>query len=179
MGKRPTPAPGPTALQRVSVLFALVSGTILVGVGMSTGWVWPYFAALPSLFIFCRLAYGKLLILHFLLRYGRSGIHGVLVTSDSPVWKDYIQENWLDRFGSRFIVLNASRCSQWHNCPATRLYFFFCPQVENYCPAVLLLRGILRPHVYRFFYAFRDHKHGNDTALLKLEEDLARELSRQ
>lgn len=146
---------------------------------MSTGWVWPYLAALPSLLMFCWQAYGKLLILLFLLQQGKHEIHGVLVTSDSPVWKDYIQENWLDRFGSHFIVLNASRRSQWRNSPATRLYFFFCPQQENYCPVVILLQGFHHPRVYRFFYAFRDHKHGNDTALLKLEEDLARELNRR
>lgn len=178
MGRSPTPAPGPTALQRGCFPIATLFGFILAGIGISTGWVWPYVATLPSVLIISWLGYGKLLILHFHLRHRGHAISGVLITSDSPVWKDYIQANWIDRFGNRFIILNGSQRSLWSASPATRLYYFFCPQDENYCPAVILLRGFRHPQVYRFFYAFRDYKHGDGTALLKLEEDLAQELNR-
>ena len=39
----------------------------------------------------------------------------------------------------------------------------------NFNPALILLRGLRHPYVYRYYYAFRDAKHGNMEALRRLE----------
>ena len=42
----------------------------------------------------------------------------------------------------------------------------------NFNPAVLVLRGLKRPLVYRFYYAFQHAKHGRTDYLERLERDL-------
>ena len=47
---------------------------------------------------------------------------------------------------------------------------------RNYNPAVLVFRGLRRPAVYRFYYAFQQAKHGRTQYLDALEAELFREL---
>jgi hypothetical protein len=46
----------------------------------------------------------------------------------------------------------------------------------NFNPAVLVLRGRQRPHVFRFFYAFQQATHGRRQYLETLEAELFSEL---
>jgi len=45
--------------------------------------------------------------------FGTLGKDHLLVTSDSPHWKDYIERHWLPRWGSRAVVINWSERSRW------------------------------------------------------------------
>src|SRR5687768_9156538 len=45
--------------------------------------------------------------------FGTLGKDLLLVTSDSPHWKDYIERHWLPRWGSRAVVINWSERSRW------------------------------------------------------------------
>lgn len=56
------------------------------------------------------------------------------------------------------------------------LFRQYCETCRSYCPAVILFQGRHRVLVFRFFYAFRDYKHGNEWALKKLEERLFQEI---
>ena len=105
-----------------------------------------------------------------------SGIRGVLVYSNSPHWKTYIEERWLPKVGDRMIVLNWSQRKQWRFSLASEMHGHYCGQNQNYNPAAVIPRGLRHPLVFRFFYAFRDAKHGNREALEWLEKRLFAEL---
>jgi hypothetical protein len=49
----------------------------------------------------------------FWLRHGRSGKTLLFVYSDSPNWKDYIEENIVPRIEARSIILNLSKRREW------------------------------------------------------------------
>jgi hypothetical protein len=136
---------------------------------------WLLVFCLPGVLVALHWGFGKLLLARAVVEFGRRGLVGVMVTSDSPNWNAYIRENWLERFGDRFVVLNWSQRKQWEGL-AAGLFGYFVGRDENFCPAVILLRGLRRPLVFRCFYAFRDSKHGNESELRRIEERLAREM---
>lgn len=131
---------------------------------------------IPVLWILFYWLYGKMLLLTAWCRWGRSKICGVLVYSDSPNWKDYIENNWLSDHQGRFMILNFSHRKHWIRSLQVRIYKHFCGGGTNYNPAIVFLRGLRRPLVFRFFYAFRSYKHGDNLALKKLENRLFAEL---
>ena len=137
---------------------------------------WLLLLCAPGFLFIVYWANGVLLLFRALFAYRSRGIVGVLVTSDSPIWAEYIRENWLRQFGERFVVLNWSTRRRWGKTLASRIFYYYCGSDRNFCPAIILLRGLRYPLVFRFFYAFRDYKHGNEMALRGLEARLAREL---
>ncbi len=101
----------------------------------------------------------------------------VVVYSDSPHWKEYIEAAWLPRISHQAVVLNWSHRKTWSSTIEVRLFRYFVGTSQNYNPSVLVLRGFRSPIVFRFFYAFRDQKHGDSSALSRLEQELFREFS--
>jgi hypothetical protein len=178
MSRKETPDPDPsgTAFKvgcGVALLLVSLAFTITA---VLTGWWWLLLACLPGILVFGLVGLDKLLLLSALYVYRLRGIAGILVTSDSPHWNVYIRERWIDRFGERFVVLNWSQRREWKLSLAEILYRRYCGQHRNFCPAIVYLRGLRYPLVFQFFYAFRDHKHGNDRALRRLEARLFEEL---
>ena len=110
-------------------------------------------------------------------RWRRSGVRGVLVCSDSPHWKAHVEEHWLPKVGGQMIVLNWSQRKRWRFSLASEIYWHYCGQNQNYNPAAVILRWFRKPLVFRFFYAFRDARHGNRDALERLEKQLFAELT--
>lgn len=141
-----------------------------------TEWCWLLTFCIPGLLAFLYWLYGKSLLLVALVKYKRRGIAGILVTSNSPNWDVYIHENWIAHVEGRLIVLNWSERKGWKNSLSVNLYSRFCSYDKNYCPAVILFRGLRYPLVFRFFHAFRDYKHGDEAALRTLERRLFNEL---
>jgi hypothetical protein len=110
-------------------------------------------------------------------RWRGTRVRGILVYSDSPNWRDYVEKNWIPELKDRVVVLNWSERKSWPRSLPVRLFNFFCLENwfivvgpgTNFNPALVLLRGLRHPFVYRYYYAFRDAKHGNMEALRKLE----------
>ena len=127
------------------------------------------------------------------------GKRGLLVYSNSPNWQQYIEQNWLPRIGSQFVVLNWSNRSKWVVEAAFEARVFqrfagdreFNPLAIIFLPPVRAatirtwLRsirtgdpiGIVAPNtrntaVIRFFQAFKDFKHGKDRLLHAKEAEL-------
>lgn len=175
MGKRPTPSPDPKS--RVGCLsFAALVGVLGIAVSTKYDKYWPILFTLPILVMLTNIIYGKLLLSAGITFVRSKQIHGVLVTSDSPIWKEYIEDKWIPRIGGSLETLNWSTHKTWKRTVYTRVFYEYVGTRENYCPSVVLLRGLKEPLVFRFFYAFRDAKHGNMEALNKLEKRLFDEL---
>jgi hypothetical protein len=105
------------------------------------------------------------------------GIRCLVVYSESPVWGDYIRTTWLPRLGPRAATLNWSERAAWPTSLEVRLFKrFIGSSWRNFNPAVLVLRGLRRPHVFRFYYSFQQAKHGRGQYLEKLESELFDEL---
>jgi hypothetical protein len=127
------------------------------------------------------------------------GKRGILVYSNSPNWGQYIEQNWLPRIGSRFVLLNWSERARWAvERPFEARVFRTFGGDRNFNPLAIIflervpgatvrawlssirkrdLLGVLAPDrhntaVIRFFQAFRDFKHGKDQLLRTKEAEL-------
>ena len=124
---------------------------------------------IPAIVLTLYWLYGRMLLMLCMVEWYRRGFRGIVVTSASPNWSDYIEKQWLSRFGDRIELLNWSDRKKWKKTRAVRVFRHFCESRRNFCPAIIIYRGLHHPYVFRFFYAFRDHKHGNEEALRDLE----------
>ncbi|HUW62993.1 MAG TPA: hypothetical protein VMZ06_18460 [Candidatus Bathyarchaeia archaeon] len=179
MARKLTPPPEPAqATQKFGCgVIIMVITLIIAAIAIIPKW-WNLLAyCIPGVFVLLFWLYGKTLLLIAYFVYRPRGIVGVFITSYSPTWNEYVEKKWLEPYAGRFVVLNWSEKRQWPNNLASRLFsHFLSSEDRNLCPAVIFLRGLRYPLIFRFFYAFRDHKHGNDNALNSLEARLAQEL---
>ena len=70
------------------------------------------------------------------------------------------------------ISLNWSEREQWASSLAVRVFRHFCAADRNFNPAVIIFRGLRRPLVFRFFYAFHEEKLARPQYLASLESQL-------
>jgi hypothetical protein len=105
---------------------------------------------------------------------------GILVYSNSPNWQQYIEQHWLPRIGSQFVLLNWSNRSQWavESPFEARVFRRFAGDREfNPLAIIFLPLGVPAPStrnaaVIRFFQAFKDFRHGKDGLLHAREAEL-------
>jgi hypothetical protein len=108
------------------------------------------------------------------------GIRCLLVHSDSPTWQDHIRDTWLPRLGERATSLNWSERDRWPKSLEVRLFNHFVGGSRlNFNPAVLVFRGLRRPLVFRFYYAFQQAKHGRPQYLEGLEAQVFQAVERE
>jgi hypothetical protein len=149
-------------------LFALLvslagaSGPLLfvAAVALLAGVAWQYLSA------------RRRAIAAFRAAHGGSGKDVVIVYTDSPHWKEYIEARWLPRWGHRAIVLDRSR--PWrHDQPEARLWRAMAGSAEH-TPVVIVVPPHGKVKIVRFWLAFRDFKHGKDRKLREAETRLGR-----
>jgi hypothetical protein len=92
----------------------------------------------------------------------------LFVYSDSPIWRDYVEQNILPHLGDRAIVLNWSQRKQWRLSVA-RLAFHHFGGYRQFNPLAVVFRPFRRTRTFRFWEPFRDFKHGRPAALHTME----------
>ena len=105
----------------------------------------------------------------------------LLVYSNSPHWKTYVETQWVPRWGNRAIVLNWSERQRWRAEHPVEAYVFtaFAGDREFNPIAIFVpADGWRHVQVVRFWRAFRDYKHGKDAALGRAEQQLEKILAR-
>ena len=110
----------------------------------------------------------------FMAQWGQAGKDVLLVYSDSPHWKDYVETQWLPRLQSRVVLLNWSERAIWtdrHPLEAAIFRRWAGNREFNPIAIVMPRRGPVK--VVRFWQAFRDYKHGKDRSLRAAEQELA------
>jgi hypothetical protein len=101
----------------------------------------------------------------------RRGTNTVFVTSDSPNWNDYLQNNIISRIRSRAVVLNWSEHTHWKRFSLpVRIFFHFAGSTQ-FNPIAIVFRPFHRTRVFRFWQPFKDHKHGKTEPLKRMEEE--------
>ncbi len=109
----------------------------------------------------------------FTARWGQAGKDVVLVYSDSPHWKAYIETQWLPQLEARAVVLNWSDRASWADRhPLESAIFRRWAGNSEFNPIAIVLPRHGPVKVVRFWRAFRDYKHGNDRALRAAEQQL-------
>jgi hypothetical protein len=98
----------------------------------------------------------------------------LLVYSNSPNWKRYVEEKWLPRWGNRAVVLNWSERQTWRRDRRAEVALFraFAGDREFNPLGIVVPRKGRAAHVVRFWRAFRDYKHGKDGPLRIAEAKL-------
>ena len=95
---------------------------------------------------------------------------GLLIYSDSPLWKAHIEREWLPRFGPRVAVLNWSERRDWDPTdPLVQMFKGVADPEREFTPIVIALRKERRPLLFRFDPAFRLAKFGDREALESME----------
>ncbi len=110
----------------------------------------------------------------FTARWGQAGKDVLLVYSDSPHWKNYIETHWLPRLEARVVVLNWSDRASWADRhPLEAAIFRRWAGDREFNPIAIVLPRHGPVKVVRFWRAFRDYKHGKVRSLRVAEQELA------
>lgn len=157
-----------------------LAGTTISEIVLRRRSLWMAPLALPFVLIAGYWVFGRLLLLSALLRLRRRKVDGVLVFSDSPKWRPHIEREWLPVLRDRFVVLNWSERARWPRTVPVLIWKHFCAGYgapgRNFNPAVLVLRGLRHPRVYRFYPWFQAAHVGEREGLEELERMLFSEL---
>ena len=110
----------------------------------------------------------------FHVRWGTSGKRLLLVYSNSPHWKAYIEEHWISRLDRIAVVLNWSERERWpEQHPLEAEIFRMWAGDREFNPLAIVIPEQGSIQVIRFWQAFRDYKHGRNRALREAESELA------
>jgi hypothetical protein len=131
------------------------------------------FLAILPFYVAVTWVWGRWLRHKYRLKWGQKGRHILFVYSNSPNWKEYIEENWLPRLRPHAVVLNWSERSQWkQSSPFESKVFWHFAGREEFNPIAIYLPPRGRVRVVRFWQPFKDFKHGKDRLLGAAEREL-------
>ena len=174
-----TPAPEehdrplPIGCLYVSIAWGLVF--IVIAIAFRSGKLAvPAVLAVPGIVMWTQELVQRLRMIY---TWHRRGILGLLVYSESPHWQAYVEQEWLPKFSDQLLVLDWSNRRSWGKSLETALFNWYLGHDWNFNPAIVLSRGMRKPLIFRFYYTFRDAKHGNLAALERLERRLFEELN--
>lgn len=115
---------------------------------------------------------GALYLVVWVWWIGRATRRVLFVYSDSPNWKEYIEQQFLPRLPQNAVVLNWSHRKQWP-CfsPAVLLFRAFAGDQE-FNPIALVFARFRFVEQFRFWQPFRHAKHGKDEPLKMVQAAL-------
>lgn len=104
------------------------------------------------------------------------GKNVLYVSSDSPIWTEYMETEVFPLVANRAIVLNWSARSEWPRWSLAVRVFRTFGQRRDFNPMVIVFRPFQRAKVFRFFAAFGEWKDGNTAPIERLHRDLTHAL---
>lgn len=84
----------------------------------------------------------------------------LFVSSDSPIWQDYMATQVLPRIKERAVLLNWSERKKWPALSFRAHIFHSFGGGREFNPLVIWFRPFRQARIYRFWGAFRDWKRG-------------------
>lgn len=94
----------------------------------------------------------------------------VFVYSDSPKWKDHIEEHILPTLPPGSVVLNWSQRKRWSRLSLAVQTFRRFGGSREFCPIGIIFQRGRRTQQFRFFEPFQLARRGNLSALETLQE---------
>jgi hypothetical protein len=101
-----------------------------------------------------------------------SGKDVLYVSSDSPIWKEYMETEVFPLVAERAIALSWSARSKWPKWSFAVRVFRTFGRGRDFNPMVILFRPFRRARIFRFLPAFHDRKHGNSASVEQLRRNL-------
>ena len=96
----------------------------------------------------------------------------LFVYSNSPNWKEYIEQRILPRLPANTVIMNWSERKKWSQLSLpVRAFHYFCGDV-NCNPAAVVFRPFRVAKTFRLWQPFRDYKHGKAEPLVKVEREM-------
>lgn len=98
------------------------------------------------------------------------------VYSDSPKWKEHIEENILPVLPENTSILNFSHRNKWNTGSIEARAFAQLSGESEYCPIGMVFRPFKWVSTYRFFHSYRELKHGKPEKLKAKQQAFIEEL---
>jgi hypothetical protein len=133
--------------------------------------LWIPLVLLCLVLIFVHLLAGLFLYLTVWCCWCTRGRHVLFIYSDSPIWHDYVEVHMLPKLGGRAIILNWSERKRWRRTLPVLVFRYF-GGYRSFNPMALVFRPFRLVREFRFYEPFKDFKHGNTEALVKMEAEL-------
>ncbi len=102
--------------------------------------------------------------------WGFQGRYILLVYSDSPIWKDVIENDVLPKILDKTIILNWSKRKHWKPSLAVWIFHFFGGR-RNFNPMAIVFHPFRFNKIFRFYEAFQDYKHGKSEKFEKMMDE--------
>ena len=136
----------------------------------------PVLLPLVILLLITYLLYGVVLQLVIWAWWCSRGINVLLVYSDSPIWHDYIEGDFLPKLPHSTIVLNWSQRRQWRWFSLPFMAFRFFCGTREFNPMLVVFRPFHWAKSFRFWRAFKDYKHGKHAPLEAIQQEVVQYL---
>jgi len=129
------------------------------------------FLPIVLLFLIVYVVFGLFLHLAVWLTWLPRGKSILIVTSDSPVWSEYMAARIVGVLQHKAFVLDWSERSRWPKPPSLQIMLFhYFGRGREFNPLVVVFRPLHLARVFRFWKPFKDYKHGRPDALERLTE---------
>jgi hypothetical protein len=107
-----------------------------------------------------------------------SGKDVLFVSSESTVWKEYMETQILPLVRNRATVLNWSERNKWPKWSFAVRVFRTFGRSRDHTPMVVIFRPFRRARILRFLPAFKDFKQGHTENVEQLRRELMLALGR-
>lgn len=124
------------------------------------------------------VAYAMVLQVVIWICWSTRGVNVLIVHSDSPNWRDYIEANIMPRLPASTIMLNWSDRRNWKRFSLPVMAARLFGGSREFNPMIVVFRPFHWAKTYRLWQPLKDYKHGKTEPLQALEAKLFDELSR-
>jgi hypothetical protein len=102
----------------------------------------------------------------------------VFVYSNSPNWKDYVEQEILPHLPGHAAILNWSERRTWKISLAVLTFRYFS-EYRNFNPMAIVIQPFHFVKTYRFFEAFKAFKHGDPRKVVEIKDEFFKVLNIQ
>jgi hypothetical protein len=134
--------------------------------------VLPFVLPLALLAITLYMLYRIVLYLLIWALWVPRGRDILFISSDSPIWHEYMETQVLPLVQDRAVVLNWSERKTWDRWALPVAVFRHFGGEREFNPMILLFRPLHRARVFRFFPAFQAWKRGYGEPVDRLRQEL-------
>ncbi len=113
----------------------------------------------------------------FRIRIITNGKRIIFVTSNSPIWHDYLENRWVNRITKYAYIVNWSERNQWNNSQWEIRMFRHWGGDRDMVPIIIFYENFFHIQKFRLYKPFIEYKHGKDRALSNIEFDIEKSIN--